>query len=516
MSRDIEFAEGVPDSELEKRTLNDKEAINLKQIQINDDVHSICINILMKQLFSRHIQVAPQSSGLVEQTLQDFIQLYWTEELKILYPDIKALGYVAFILEQVTFKGKDYDLPKKVDRNDYIVCRYRTKRYSEMIVAEWKNKKKEEMPTIYIFVDNSNFPDFTTGKHNSTISATVGHSIITSEMFDSYMMAVKQLTNPVVIFQRTANSLSLDDQITATERAEPLAGNAVREKEVVDTRHAAKAMVEADINFIDNATPYSYLTDSHGPKTERKHFHPSVIDRKYCMPPHWEVSATQPTMPVLQQNILEFKDKLETHISAKYGIPISILNSGARAGSKSNANAIDDNDMTMFSQTIQSESMIVCKLAQFILNCSSHKEADDVNFVLRTRPYMTTGKVIQLFDFDIISEDVMKSYVAQLSNIPDCDILKGKNKHERPALNGNENQTDLMMSKKAKAMEGDYEKNHGAGQESLARAQKTLAEAELVHAQVKKTNMETKKVQAETAAIERGDNETSKPPGKKS
>jgi hypothetical protein len=515
MSTNVEFKDGTAGSQLEKKSLNDKEAINLKKIQLNDDLHSICINILSKQLFSRHVQVAPESESAVDKDLQEFIKQYWTEEFKILYPDIKALGYVAFILEQVTYKGKDYDLPKKVDRDDYIVCRYRTKRYSEMIVAEWKNKIKEEMPEIYIFVDNLSYPEFTSGQHNSTISATVGHSLITSDMFDCYIMGVKQLTNPVIVFQRTATSLTIEDQITATERVEALTGEAIREKEVIDTRAAANAMVQADEYFIDKASSYSYLTDSHGPGAEQKRFNPSVIDRKYCMPPHWEVSPTQPTVPTLQPNILEFRDKLETHISAKYGIPISILNSGSRAGTQSKANAIDDNDMTMFSQTIQSESMMICKLAQFIFSRSAHQTPDLISFVLRTRPYMTTGKVLQLYDFDVISEDVMKNYVAQLSNIPECDILKGKNKHDRPPLNGNENQTDLLMGKKARALDGDYEKNHGAAQESLARAKKTLAEAELVHEQTKKTKMETKKVEAETAAIERGDNEGSKSGAKK-
>ena len=487
-----------------EETINKAEAINLKNIQQNDDLHSICMDVLIRHLFSKFLEAETLEGDPVSNDQKSIVENLWTDEIKLMYPDLKCLGYVCFILLEDTFQGQKAAYPKIIDRKHYDLVRRRDENYKETVFARWHADGIIKAPgDLFVFLDTSHYPNFTNGTHNSTISSTVGHSMMMTDMMNCYMLSLKQLSYPVMVINRTAASANIDSTIEQLERAEPTLAAATRDKEKFDASVASESTVIADGQFISQHSPQSYYTDSHSANFAKMHFFPTVVDNKYCMAPNWEVSTTQPTVPLLQPNILEFKDKLETHITGKYGIPISVINSGARTGARASGNSIDDNDMILFSHTIENESTLVCKLAEFIYRCARpelHGRSDTI-FRLPTRPFMSTSKIIQLSDYDVISHDTMKQYAAAVSNIPNKDILKGKNKHERPPLNGNENQTDLMMSKKAKAMDGDHEKAQAEAQKILADRDNILQDIEVKKAQVVK-------LLAEAKAIKEGKNES--------
>jgi len=477
--------------------LSTKEALNLQNIQLNDDLHSICLDVLIRHLFSKYLEAEAVDGSVIEEKQRKIVEVEWTNKLKLMYPDLKCLGYVGFILQETVFRSSKILIPKLVDRRDYDLVRLRDKNYQETIFARWTGDGIHAPASeLFVFIDSSHHPNFTTKTHNSTISSTVGHSMMMSDMMNCFMLSLKQLSYPVMVVNRTIQSTNIDATIEQLERGEPVLADANRAREKFDAAEAASSSDIADGRFISGNRGQSYFTDAHSANFERKTFFPTIVDNKYCMAPNWEVSKTQPILPILQPNILEFKDKLETHITAKYGIPISIINSGARTGTRASGNAIDDNDMILFSHTIENESTLVCKLAEFVYLCSRPElnGESDLVFRLPTRPFMSTSKIIQLSDYDIISHDTMKEYAAAVSNIPKKDILQGKNKHDRPPLNGNENQTDLMMSKKAKAMDGDSAKSHAEAQRILAERDNVLQDIELKKAQIGKLNAEAKAI----------------------
>lgn len=477
------------------------EANLLKRIQRKDELHSICINILKRHVFSSSLEATIGDDGKVPDDWDIVFSRLWTNEMKIAYADLKAWGYSAFVLKETFINKKKYPLIKRVDRNHYVLKRDRDDQYNEVISVTWTSSPSTPKCPLFVFIDMNQYPDFETNTHNSIISSSIGHCLMMTDMMDCHMSALKQLSYPVMITNRTVAATTIQENLTQINRGNPLLGEDAALKESFDAVKANEQADIADEQYTSRHGPISYFADSYVDVVNARSIYPTVIENKYPMPIGWEVSANQPPQPMLQANILEFREKLENHITTKYGIPMSIMNSGARSGPRSSGNAIDDNDMMLFSHTIESEARLVRDFAAYAMDCykKQTKINLDFNFKLRTRPFMSTAKIIQLADFDIISYDTMKKYVAQVSNISESDILIGKNNHDRPTFNGSADQTDPILKKKAKALESDSAK-------AEAEAIKILADAEKVKVDALKGHAEIEKIKAETESIKKGEN----------
>ncbi len=459
-----------------KIDVNTNTALELLSVFQNDSAHTICHNLLGRNLFSegikvliknRHSAIAKPSDDVVDYLFNK----YYLKLIRDAFPDFMALGYSACIKvvdhTDQRVKGKPVEYMQQLPRDKYILYEQTTTAHQRVWKARFVGSGlgTGDEPEIFVYMMPSHHPDSITGQHRSIVSPTVKHSIFISQLNESFVEAHMQRSHPPVLVQHVQQTTAHQANGTLLEKTDPVMMHADNVQSKIETYKIQSNLKNEDLVY-DSITKENntYITDIHGPETKRRKFLPTVLNSRYTLPDGLETAQPQPPMPEPQTDLLQYSDDRKNEIYAQYGIPPSCVLSGSRGGAHTNSSVIDDHDLLMFHRTLQDLSSFLCSYLEFAY-LSLYPELEgqiDIEISLPMVPMISSHKIQELIDQDIITTKAGKRLIASIIGIDERDLVKeGQgNVHIRPPRNGNENQTTGLMEAKEYVMrqEGDKAK----------------------------------------------------------
>jgi hypothetical protein len=477
-------------------TVDRQEALDLEATFNNDDIHCIALMILGRALFSEKLTVKESlvqlnSGELIERPplpdLELFYQTYYTSKLKRSLRPLLSTGYCCFrIVDGVNpqFGNKPMKIPALIPRADYdLVCRRWETGHEEWLVRPLGRFGflNDFDPDMHIFFMDFCEPDTVTGKHNSLISPTKKHSDYVSQLYGFLVEAHKQRSHPPVIYE----PIPVSDQGAVSIMYQPSVSLIKAQNEAGANRAQIALQEQMTIDSIQNqlgkrSAGDHLLLDAHDVDENMKHFRPTVVDNVHFIPSGYRMPS-QPQLPEPQQDLLNYDSDRKEHILALYGIPASLVLSGARNNSKTTTNMVDDNDLVSFQRTLRLYVQMCCKLATQ-MHLATFPEyqvgGSNLQFNLLTVPYSSPSAIHRMFETGIITAKARNQTVLALNGMSYDDEADEPEDIHRPPINGTENQITALVRSKERVQ--------------LAEAQEREANAKAILSQVEGKGSEIK------------------------
>lgn len=454
-----------------------EEAKELSSVFQNDDIHRICHRLLVNHLFSNPLQVKVirkhESLELPKkEDLEHIVRKYYGATARQAFEDLLIYGYTYFVKAQarepilgdrvVEYPGRVHNadgmLESKLDEDGIrrFHSSFRNAQFSFTEMGPDGKPKKD----LYVYMSPTNYPDEYTGKHKSIVAASLTHSIYVSQLYSLQIQAHTQRSKPPLIVQQTKQTSSHDTNWAAISRQNPSLLGASHDMKEVEVHYLKRGAEMMDNMYASTAGNEYMFSGVHGARPKVTKYTPSAISQRVYIPPGYEV-ATQGQLPEAQSDLLAYDADRKEHLMNLYGIPPSLALSGARNSSKTSTNIVDDNDILLLGRTLKAyQDMIIDMITTAHMTIFPELGGrSDLEFSLPLVPFISIQRVLDLVDRDVIPTDIGKRYIADIAGIDRKDILlDGENKHTRPPVGGNENQTTQLMKAKEEVMKAEAAK----------------------------------------------------------
>jgi hypothetical protein len=303
-------------------------------------------------------------------------------------------------------------------------------------------------------------------------------------------IAVMQSSHPPVMIQQAPEKESFSNILQTTQLGQsPLGILADERSKQQKLEHYVDAQDTKIENF--NNIPHDSFLNSAVPITSKSNqrFYPTPTDNLHPVPAGYVMaSAAPPAIP--QNDYLEFEHTKDLKICSAWRVPPSIANLD-RAKSSSKHDSIGDNDMEMFSKTVQffAKQIIDCVTYMYAVYVNTPVDKLKVKFELPLLPWVSTRSLYELYGQNIIHFNSLQTRLIQINGLNEDDMAVGENEITRPPPGGNENMTTAMMENKERALAADARES-----EEKALLFKFQRSAE---AQEGESDVETAKVESE-------------------
>jgi hypothetical protein len=176
-------------------------------------------------------------------------------------------------------------------------------------------------------------------------------------------------------------------------------------------------------------------------------------DNTFVVPASLRI-GNQLQMPQPRGDLLSFEVQRREDISAQLGIPmVMLIKSGSQKGGIiSQSSAVDDNDLHLASRTIGYWKKELLKILGVVYAEMLRMQTPDMEFSLKTVPFVTSEAVHQMYDQDVIDTATFKETLVAIHGMDPSYIARGKVTHTRAAVGrpAADTVTDLMASRKRK------------------------------------------------------------------
>jgi hypothetical protein len=453
--------------------INLDQALQIKELLVEDETHSKCRDILIRALFLFGLQA---KTSLPKMKVGEAFSYFTNKELNSFaihaFIDSVTQGFTVFnfvSVERQTPEGvrkilTPNNVPlinleiEKTVKEDYSV---KTTIRKSLHLTETRDLKPDGDADIYYY-EWDRPPSVYTGNLTSTLSPFlhVHESFSTKRRFHD--MAVMQSSHPPVIIQQAPNTaLSAAERVTVGGSGESVlavfgeeADHRANVQKIVEV-HEAKYMNHAEIP--DDSFMKLELPD--GPN-KRQRFYPTPVDNLFPLNNGYVVSpAITPATP--QSDFLDFQKHKDLQIASAWGIPPSIANLD-KGKSATGANAIVDNDLEVFAKTVQYYQKQIVDFVTYVYAIylplvSNDTTSDGISFELPIIPWVSTRALYELYNQNIISFDTLQRHAAKINGLRDEDIATEPNEITRPPPNGSENVTTAIMRAKVEVMMAEAE-----------------------------------------------------------
>lgn len=458
------------------------EALKLLDVFDSDEIHSICHGILLRSLFSRgiHLESLSKKRSRGEdkdeeiKNLQIIINKYWLPVAKELLRYGPAVAYVLYTLEEIKDPVAGYvKCPVIFPRNLYSLRKVMLPNFSTKWIATPKENQVQNISFddtvtpegLHLFFIEGFEPCKETGMHRSIVAPTIQGFTYIKQLYDSFVKAQIQRSHPPIVIQQSAANSNTDTNIQQIERMSTGITTTNIAKRDFETIQAQNSLQNADDFYVvqrekTHGTASEIVSNPYGNDRNSK-FYPTTVDAKYPLPSGYEMASPQPLLPEPQNDLLNYNAARLREIFASYGIPSKGIVLESKANTTGAASSVDDNDNLALQRTLNFWQKVITDfiLHVYLVIRKDLNGVSDVKITLPIIPYMSTAKIHEYVDRDVISAETGKEYIVTISGLSEMDVFHGKNDHDIPPLHGNENQTTRIIDAKEKVMLSEAEKN---------------------------------------------------------
>jgi len=489
-------------------TVREDEVRKIQAAVKHDCTHKICQDIILRSLFARGITVKHEQEGI--DIKGNDLNFFFTKKFEPFLRQAMqemfwyGIGAGTFITEKDPLfdEEKPIQYPVVVHRNLVELKAYTDRATFKTTWGAFPKTKQRSAadgpdPSIFIFHMPDCSPDITTGSHNSIVAKGLKHSEFIAQLFESMVAATKQRAHPPVMVQKNMDAERLSTNVGLLNYADSailgMEGSKVGENtyKAIENQMQITELTQAKRPH-DSAMNDPYMGDAHGEDRPPKKMYQTPADNVVFVPDNYEIARAQAPMPEVQPDLLLYESNKREDTAALYGVPASFILSGAKNHSKMSNNNIDDNEFLLYTRSLQDKQRNLLELLQmvYLLMKPDLKGKSDLIFELPLIPFISSNSLYQLQNQDIISDDATADYLIAINGLGKDDKAKGKNKHNRPPVGGNENQSGPRME-----IINDYHK---------AQAEKERAQAEsLLHPPQEKVSKEEKELMDKQIELEK-------------
>lgn len=452
--------------EYSEHWLSNDEALMLVGIAKKDPVHAIAGRMLRNALFSEDLQAKILNQELKNSSpvkdLELYFRLFYESLGHLAQADCHALGYTVWtyseILDERLSDDRAVVIPVHVYRDRYDV---KARIYKDERVELIPVKRGAINPTgnnFHIFVWPGMEPNPTTGEHNSTVSSLVGEFRKIVRLKEMEERANHQRSHPPYVLEPavSAGSGSTTDLMIHTTTT-PFG-----QKNAAQSQQQKLVMAINEQTLAASLRPaLGVVRDDNGERRVVKGPQSTFDDNKHYIPHGYKAASSQPALPEVPANVLDYDLSYNKLVFASYGIPFSLaLGDGKTAssgGAKQTANLGGERDLEMFQKSLLQATKSLENLYAEMWHCSfpGNTCREDVRFILRRVPFTSSGALHGLYNQGIIHESSLKKRLAQVHGLAEDDIATEPNVITRPPMHGTESHTTAQMDAKVEALKAD-------------------------------------------------------------
>ncbi len=442
--------------------VNPVEAEELQELFAADDVHCICQRLVIRTLFASGFKVKSREKNKKVDDIQYVFDTYFDPVMREALTHMFTYGYVVWAVverKDKHFKDSPVYVPQVVPRNLYKIGR----KIDDNLRVEWLvetiTSPLVKGPELFLFFMPSHQPDIDTLKHRSIIAPSARHSDFINQLYEGFVVAHKQRSQPPILLQHTKAASSHESIMSSVEQSMTDMYEVSNAKAKMNQVNAVKAVNKSKDDFIQNSGSQTLVTDTSLAK--RIKYSPSIVSSRFIIPEGLEVASAQGHMPEAQPDFFTHLSEHKNQSLHEWGIPPSMVASAA--GKSSSATVlIDDNDYLAFGATMKTyrNAAILCARAMYLSACPHLNDECDIKIDLPLTPFLSTTKIQDLIDRNTISTEAGRKYIALIAGLDEEDLLEeGKqNEHLRAPVGGNEMQTTALMKAKEAAIWADVHK----------------------------------------------------------
>ncbi len=422
---------------------NHRQAAKLIETAEEDDIIGVCLITYIRQLFVKPL-VCTYKNATSNETRPpiDVLNRLMNRDYYPVFIDVTEslllLGKVCytFYMKLDPVMNVEVPVPVEVPYWLYEESVVTNSDFSQTLIIKTRltpDHQLQHNPKCFMFYYPSMKPNRKTGKLRSFITPSARHTEYTTQMYTETMLAVKQRAHPPVAYQRAPQTMTQASTHARQGQSNPdLFLNNKDSKTVdIDISHQMARLTKRNNRVnrpADSSLNNAYLTNAHGTGTKRQRFYTTMEDNMHQVPDDY-IMGPQPQMPEPYDKLLEIDSDRKEHILAQFGIPASIILSGARNSSKTATNMIDDNDMVIFQKNMLFNKGVYQRFAEEVYAHAYQLVESDILIEFPGLPNVTQTQIERDVDRNIIPTDVGKEYSVALSGYRPSDVLVGENEH---------------------------------------------------------------------------------------